>query len=265
MKPIRISTLLFRRIHKWVGLVLGLQFLLWTVSGAMMALIDHHDVSGEHLGHPAKVSSWPTNTLTPEHVRTRIGSEILGLTVRPMLGRHVYEVATPKGLRLLDEGGRSLSIDAAVAKSIALADYAGRAPVLRVSLQRESTLETRDHSEPLWRVDFADDGATSLYVSQSTGKVVERRDDSYRLWDFFWMLHNMDYADRKSFNHPLIVTVAFGVLWLSGTGFYLLFKSFKRSDFRWIAGQLQPRTAPMEEGRGRSLGDHEHGRSVQDQ
>ena len=48
------------------------------------------------------------------------------------------------------------------------------------------------------------------------------------------MLHNMDYANRTSFNHPLIIFVAFGVLWLSTTGFYLLFKSFKRRDFRWI-------------------------------
>ena len=33
---------LIRWLHKWSGLVLGLQFLLWALSGAVMALLDHH-------------------------------------------------------------------------------------------------------------------------------------------------------------------------------------------------------------------------------
>src|SRR3546814_10257301 len=33
MKRIRLTPLFFRRIHKWVGLILGLQFLLWALSG----------------------------------------------------------------------------------------------------------------------------------------------------------------------------------------------------------------------------------------
>ena len=35
------------------------------------------------------------------------------------------------------------------------------------------------------------------------------------------------------FNHPLVIAVTFGVLWLTATGVYLLFVSFRRSDFRW--------------------------------
>ena len=39
MKRIRLTPLFFRRIHKWVGLILGLQFLLWALSGSVMALL----------------------------------------------------------------------------------------------------------------------------------------------------------------------------------------------------------------------------------
>ena len=240
MKSLRISPLLFRRIHKWVGLILGLQFVLFTVSGAMMALLDHHAVSGEHLGHPPEPAAWPARALTPAQISARLGgTEITGLALRPMLDKHVYEVATPAGIRLVDAvSGGPVTVDAELATSIAAADYAGEAEVARVSRLAEPILETRDHDEPLWRVDFADEGETSFYVSVATGKVLQRRDDNYRLWDFFWMLHNMDYAERKSFNHPLIIMVAFGILWLSSTGFYLLFKSFRRSDFRWVPGVL---------------------------
>jgi uncharacterized iron-regulated membrane protein len=245
---IRISPLLFRRIHKWVGLILGLQFVLWTVSGAVMALINHHEVSGEHLAHGHEAMPWPAQVIPPAQLPASLGgSEVLSFALRPLLHGHVYEVQTPQGIRLVDAtSGQAMTVDAELAKAVAAMDHAGEAPVSRVTRVTETTLETREHSGPLWRVDFADDDNSSFYVSEATGKVVERKSDTWRLWDFFWMLHNMDYVERKSFNHPLIIMVAFGVLWLSSTGFYLLFKSFRKTDFRWlgVGGKRATRVAP---------------------
>ena len=235
---LRLSPLLVRRIHKWVGLILGLQFVLWTVSGAMMALIDHHDVMGKHLSHGHEPMPWPAQVVSPAQLPASLGgSDVLGFSLRPLLHGHVYEVKTPSGIRLVDAAsGQAMTVDAELAKAIATMDRGGKETVSRVSRVSEPTLETREQSGPLWRVDFADADNSSFYVSAETGKVVERKSDTWRLWDFFWMLHNMDYAERKSFNHPLIIMVAFGVLWLSSTGFYLLFKSFRKSDFRWLTG-----------------------------
>ena len=83
-------------------------------------------------------------------------------------------------------------------------------------------------------VEFADDANSTYYISGNTGAVLERRNDSWRLWDFFWMLHTMDYSNRASFNHPLIVTVAIGAVWLALTGLYLVFKTNWRSEARWL-------------------------------
>ena len=77
----------------------------------------------------------------------------------------------------------------------------------------------------MWRVNFTDEENSSSYVSAETGRALVNRGDTWRMWDIAWMLHNMDYVNRTSFNHPLIIFVAFGALWLSFTGFYLLFKS----------------------------------------
>lgn len=63
---------------------------------------------------------------------------------------------------------------------------------------------------------------------------VERRNDNWRWWDFFWMFHNMDYADRTSFNHPLIITAGIAMAWLAVTGFWLLFRTIRRHDFVWL-------------------------------
>lgn len=35
-----VKSIWLRRIHKWVGLVIGLQFLLFAISGTAMALLD---------------------------------------------------------------------------------------------------------------------------------------------------------------------------------------------------------------------------------
>lgn len=232
MKRLRLSPLLFRRIHKWVGLILGIQFVLWTLSGSMMALLDMDAVGGHAMPTTQSRSlTADADLAAPSAVAGR--DAVSGLTLRNLAGRPVYELATDRGIHLVDAiTGAPVAIDARIARSVASA--ANHAPVRDVSLLAEPNLEAREHEGPMWRVDFADDINSSAYVSAETGRFLVIRGDSWRTWDFFWMLHNMDYLNRTSFNHPLIVFVAFGVLWLSGTGFYLLFKSFSRSDFRWL-------------------------------
>lgn len=233
MKRLRLSPLLFRRIHKWVGLILGLQFLLWTLSGSMMALLDMDAVGGHAM--PAihnRPLSGETELVTPSSVAGQ--DAVSGLALRSLAGKPVYELSTGTGIRLVDAAtGSPVAVDARVARSVASA--ANHAPVRTVAFLAEPNLEAREHEGAMWRVDFADAANSSAYVSAETGRFLVMRGDSWRTWDFFWMLHNMDYLNRTSFNHPLIIFVAFGVLWLSGTGFYLLFKSFRRSDFRWLA------------------------------
>ena len=120
---------------------------------------------------------------------------------------------------------------------VARAAYHQKAEVKSVSVLQKANLESRDHKGPMYRIDFADEENSSAYVSAVTGRPLVSRGDTWRLWDFAWMLHNMDYVNRSSFNHPLIIFVGFGTLWLSLTGFYLLFKSFRRREFNWVLGK----------------------------
>ncbi|MEP9402080.1 PepSY domain-containing protein [Sphingomonas silueang] len=231
MKRSRLSPVLFRRVHKWVGLILGLQFVLWALSGSMMALLDA-DAVGGHDG-PA-VHAMPVATAGLVDPATLLGGRaVAGLALRDLAGRPAYAITDAAGTRLYDAAtGRRIAVDARLATAIATGGAAAR--VEGVSFLSKPNLEARDHDGPMWRVDLRDAEHSSVYVSATSGRHLVTRGDTWRTWDFFWMLHNMDYLHRSSFNHPLIVFVAFGVLWLSGTGFYLLFKSFRKNDFRWI-------------------------------
>ena len=41
-----VKSIWLRRIHKWVGLVIGLQLLIWAISGTAMALLPMDEVAG---------------------------------------------------------------------------------------------------------------------------------------------------------------------------------------------------------------------------
>ena len=246
MKAIRFSPLFFRRVHKWVGLILGLQFVLWALSGSVMALLDKDKVRahGGHMEHshvlpggdyfdPARLQG-----MDPDM------GKVTGITLVDLTGRPIYEVRTEKGIRLADAtDGSPVTIDRETASAVA--QMMNEAPVASIAMMPKANLEARDHTGPMWRVNFADAENSSAYVSAKTGRFLVMRGDMWRTWDFFWMLHNMDYVNRSSFNHPFIIFVAFGTLWLSGTGFYLLFKSFNRSDFKWLRRRKTPKSRPV--------------------
>lgn len=228
----RVSSLLLRRIHKWIGLVIGLQLVLWTLSGAVMSMLDHETVAGGPAA-AARPAALPASSAWSEVQRQLVGRKISGVTVRPLLDRHVYAVTADGGSLLFNaESGRPVVIDAALAERVARAAHGGDAAVSGVEPLAELELAVREHQLPIWRVDFADEANSSFYVSGRDGRLLERRNDTWRTWDFFWMFHNMDYSDRTSFNHPLIILVGFAALWLAITGFWLLFRTAWRLDIR---------------------------------
>lgn len=228
----KLHTFWLRQIHKWIGLLIGLQFVLWTVSGAMMALLDMDEVAGGGTREPVEApmpaaDPWPA-------VRQQLGAApVTGLSVRPLLGRQLFEVHSAGGTRLFEAAtGAPVAVDAPLARDVAAAAYAGEGKVESVTPLREISLAVRDHQLPIWRVDFDDGKNSSFYVSGTNGELLARRNDTWRLWDFFWMLHNMDYVNRTSFNHPLIIFLGFAAVWLAITGVYLLVRTGWRSDFK---------------------------------
>ncbi len=227
-----IKSIWLRKIHKWVGLVIGLQFLAWAISGTAMALLPMDEVAGgEAVDHappalPTGGKAWPNVQ------KALAGQPVTRLGLRSLPDGQALEVTAGNKVRLFDAAdGRPIAIDGEMARSIASAAHPSAAAADNVAALNELTLPVREHELPIWQVDFRDEKNSSYYVSGTTGEVLERRNDSWRWWDFFWMLHNMDYANRTSFNHPLIIMVGFAMTWLAATGFWLLFRTMWRHDF----------------------------------
>ena len=237
-----IHTIWLRRIHKWVGLVIGIQVLLWAVSGAMMAVLDMDEVAGGETRSRPTFAERDAARDGWENVGRQLGAApITGARLSRLLDRQVYHVTAADGVRVFDaETGRRVSIDAALAETVARASHPEDATVRTVAPLDRLTFAVREHELPIWRVDFEDSRNSSYYVSGTTGDLLERRNDSWRLWDLFWMLHTMDYAKRNSFNHPLIILFAFATVWLTITGFWLLVRTGWRSDFKGLKRRHDP-------------------------
>ena len=194
-----------RRLHKWVGLLLAIQFVLWMSSGVVMSLLDAKKVQGrEYRIKPPAAPEWPRNVLAPDAVLAASAGKVMAITSGWLLDRPVYRLQGDKRSWLVDASdGRSVSIDGALARTIASASYSGSGKAGTPRLLNY-TLETRAHKEPVWRMDFNDEDETAVYVSSVSGNVLEHRNNTWRLFDFFWMLHIMDYSERTDFNLSLI-------------------------------------------------------------
>ena len=226
-----------RKLHKWVGLIIAIQFVLWMGSGVIMSLLDVKKVQGkEWRVAPPAPTAWPVDVQSADAVIAGAGKPVMSVTSGWLLDQPVYRLRDDKGQWVVGaRDGKVQPIDAALARSIALASYSGSGSAAEPRLLTY-TLETRAHKEPVWRVDFSDADETTAYVSAQSGAVLEHRNSTWRLFDIVWMLHIMDYSERTNFNNPLVVTGAIGGLWMALTGIWLLFASFRLAEFvpqRW--------------------------------
>lgn len=233
---------ILRFIHRWVGIFLGIQVILWMVSGFIMSFYDHDMVEGNHL-RKAPIKS--DLTLAPVEGLSLIlaslpdDEQIFNISAEIFRGQNIVKIRTDQASRMFDAiTGDFINIDESYAKLIALDDFAGEGEVINISRIMAPTLETRESSGPGWRVDFNNDDNSSLYLSSETGELWERRHDKWRQFDFFWMLHIMDYENRKSFNNWIVILASWISLWSALTGFMVLFENLTRGDFNILAPLL---------------------------
>ncbi len=124
-------------------------------------------------------------------------------------------------------------ITESLVKEIVLSRYSGSASVHDIKLINTPVIEYRGQY-PVWRVDFDNRDSTSFYVHPDDGSIKAVRGNFWRVYDFLWMLHIMDYSERESFNHWWLVVAALLGFSVSISGFVLFFYSFRKKDFRFF-------------------------------
>jgi uncharacterized iron-regulated membrane protein len=222
--------LFLRKLHKWLGLLIAVQVILWAASGVIFAWLERADVSAADSVRqvepavllPAAVRTEPTAWLESDPQQ-----DLYDVRAVSLADRWVWRVELRDRVELRSiEDGAPVTLDEAWVRRLALAGYAGNGALVATALQREPDIESRAKG-PVWRAQFDDPQRTALYFAADDGQFIAARNASWRLYDFFWMLHTMDYTGRDNFNNPLIVTIGMAALWLSISGIVLLTRSFR--------------------------------------
>ena len=219
-----------RRAHKWIALVVGVQALLWMLSGLYMTVISIDIIHGDHLAH---ANTRPLSASRPMIDPGALAQRYPGLVsfrLKRFLDREVYELHQTDNISLVDavSGARLTPLSDAMARRLAQSLYAGKAPIKTVELVTEAPQEVATRPVPMWRVEFADSNETTLYLSPQTGELLAKRHDLWRWFDLLWMLHIMDYDERSDVNNTLLRVASSAGLLFALSGVWLLFYSFTR-------------------------------------
>jgi uncharacterized iron-regulated membrane protein len=219
-----------RRAHKWIGLVIGVQALLWMISGLYMVVVPLEVIHGDHLAH---VSSDPLKPAAHRIDQRKLAELYPGMTslkLKNMLGREVYEIRHGKDAALVDAtSGKKISpLDRDTIQALADAAYAGEGSIRGIEWVVKAPQEVGARPVPLWAVHYEEAGDSTLYFSPQTGELVARRHNLWRWFDFLWMLHIMDYQERENVNNTLLRVASVTGLVFALSGAWLLLYSFKR-------------------------------------
>lgn len=214
------------RVHKWLALIIGAQLLIWFTSGVIMSFLPIEQVRGEHLVDRETVVPIPAGLrlASPDTIIAKAGAPVEAMTWHMLGNKPVAEVTTAKGIRLFDaaSGDRLPPVDAATATIIAKAAWkSGEKPSSTVSRVSRESPEYRA-ALPAWRIAFADPDQTSVFVAAETGRITAVRTGTWRLYDFFWSLHIMDWKNHEDFNTWWLLAFAIGGLFLGLAGTALL-------------------------------------------
>lgn len=203
-------------VHRWLSLLALAQLFVWTGTGLYFAVTPIEQVRGEDRTAHAHPSPIPWQTLAPVPREALAGANEVAL--RSVAGRWVWAAKGDEGRRWLVDAtaGNPLELDGALATEIARADQRDQPAVREVTRYADGDAppsEYRGRPLPAWRVLLDDDRGTRVYVDALHGAVTARRNDTWRLYDFLWGLHIMDYRGRENFNNALLVAFsALGVL-----------------------------------------------------
>ncbi|WP_106639793.1 PepSY domain-containing protein [Allosphingosinicella vermicomposti] len=222
--------LLVRRVHKWLALFVGIQVVLWTITGFYMVSVHIDYIHGDHLVKAPEARGFDLARLVPAEQVVAAHPQTQELRLQHWLDRPVWRVQTTEGRYLVDgQSGQKLpTLTQAQAEASARSVYTGNPTIVSSKLLMEPPLEMQSAKPPFWQIEFEGWNRPTLYISPTTGELISRRHALWRVFDFAWMLHIMDYDERSNVNNPLLRVATWSAVIMALSGAWLLLWSFPR-------------------------------------
>ena len=212
---------MIRLFHKYLSLVISIQLLLWTISGIYFAFNKIELVRGEQYLIEQNVSK-----LNLKEVESSFSAKDVNFVRR--LDEWIIKVETDSGFSYTDLQGQNLDeLNAEEVKEV-VRQSTNLIPLMAQRIDKpEIRAEFRGRNLPIFKVATSTTDNINVYVDAFTGEVTAIRSDSWRIWDFLWGAHIIDYSERENINNFLIKILSILALISSLSGIVLFFKTFK--------------------------------------
>lgn len=240
-----------KKSHRYLGVFIGIQFVMWTVGGFYFSWTNINEIRGDHLRSETAERDFGEGLVTPSAAIAEVkakenGAKVRRLNLSSVLGEPVYEIgyeSADRGMKTVLADARTGELREPITKEQAL-EIAKRglskpSDVISTELLTEGQVgghhEYREKPLPAYAITYSEPANLVVYVSQETGRVESVRTTAWRVFDFFWLFHTLDFYGRDDINN--YVLRAFSVLGLVtlASGYVLFFITspwFRRSGKR---------------------------------
>lgn len=230
-----------RKGHRYLGVIFGIQFLFWTIGGLYFSWTNIKKIRGEDIRKEDSSLTFNGNYISPDKVLVEIRKkyiihQIRSIEIINLLGSLYYRVSfhdSKKNRNILADAVTG-TLKEPLSKYEAIAVAKSKLKYSTNPASVEYITETNNHHEyrgkplPAYAITFKGKVNSTLYVSAEMGTVQSFRNNSWRVFDFFWMLHTMDYKERDNFNNwTLRIFSLLGLITII-SGFLLFSLSSKR-------------------------------------
>lgn len=239
----RSKSYYYRKIHRYFGLIIGVQFAFWTLEGIFFVWSDMDQIHGDLNRNPGNLiqefQSWisPSEFFNNPSDEVKIDS-ISSLNVITLLDQQYYQI------KYFNKGKAKTTLVNAItgelkapltkeeAEKIAMRVFSPPSEILKTEYLKPGMIgkhhEYRRRQLPAYAISFKHPSNTTVYVSTELGQVITLRNSNWRIFDFFWMIHTMDYKGRDNFGNILIKTFSILGMITIITGFLIFFTTRKR-------------------------------------
>jgi hypothetical protein len=186
-----------RKTHRYLAVFLGLQFLLWSISGLYFSWTNIDKIHGDHFKKDKVQTTEFNNLINP----STLSEKIKYISIRE-INKQPYFLINNQQLFNAKNGEIKNGINKEEALSVAKRYIKEEMQVKEVNLIKKAGKhhEYREKLLPAYVISYKGNDELKAYVSQIDGRFQTIRHKSWRWFDFLWMTHTMDYDGRDNIN-----------------------------------------------------------------
>ncbi len=228
-----------RIVHRYLGIIIGIQFLFWTIGGLYFSWTNIAKIRGKDIVRDEENISLTNDLISPSSIifTNEITNSFKSIELVPLLDSFYYKVITQvneKDVTIMlnaKTGIKRKLLTIAEAKTIVSNRLKLPTSIDNVSLITSTNghHEYREKPLPAYALSISKPYAATVYVDATTGEIHNVRNNQWRVFDWLWMMHVMDYKDRDNINNWVLRIFSLLGLCTLISGYVLYFTTIKKN------------------------------------